>query len=143
MERLTRGKRLKKLRKDKGMTLEELLGLIKIINPSNKMTVAMLSRYENDVNYFTLTNMINLADALECSIDYLLERTDDPHPELTLVYQDNPRYKLAQLKEERRRLSDSISDPKDDNFNIVEAAKRISEIDDEIKKLDRMIQASK
>ena len=68
-----RGDRIRKLREEMGWTQEMLAERINV-------PVLSINRYENnkttpDVNKITL-----LAEALECSVDYLLDLSDDPTP---------------------------------------------------------------
>ena len=63
--------RLKKLRKDRGISqLKLALDL--------NMNQNSVSRYENGSREADYATLIKLADYFEVSIDYLLERTDDP-----------------------------------------------------------------
>ena len=62
--------RLANLRKNKGLTLRELseeLGEVK---------VATISRYEHGRREPKLDTLLKLADYFDCSVDYLLGRTD-------------------------------------------------------------------
>ena len=62
--------RLANLRKNKGLTLKELseeLGEVK---------VATISRYEHGRREPKLDTLLKLADYFDCSVDYLLGRTD-------------------------------------------------------------------
>ncbi len=38
----------------------------------------LMNEYKNGVKFPTIQNLIKIADYLDCSIDYLLGRTDDP-----------------------------------------------------------------
>lgn len=62
-------KRLKMLRKEKGITQENLSAMIGI----SQVTV---SEYENGRNFPSADNLIKLADFFGVSTDYLLERSD-------------------------------------------------------------------
>ncbi|MCK8825544.1 helix-turn-helix domain-containing protein [Fuchsiella alkaliacetigena] len=68
------GKRLKKLRKEKGLTLREM---------SNKFNRGRtsFSNYENDYRKPDMDLIKELADFFEVSVDYLLGRTDVKNPE--------------------------------------------------------------
>ena len=63
-------KRLKELRNEKGLTQKELA---EKINSTDKSIWA----YENNVAVPPLDTLLKLADVFECSIDYLVSRTDD------------------------------------------------------------------
>lgn len=64
-------KRLKELRKAKGLTLEQLGNDI-------GTTRATLSNFENEKKKPSLDMVIKIADYFQVSIDYLVGRTDDP-----------------------------------------------------------------
>ena len=63
--------RLKKLREDKGIT-QLKLAMDLNMNQNN------ISRYENGTREADYETLIKLADYFDVSIDYLLERTDNP-----------------------------------------------------------------
>ena len=63
--------RLKKLREEKGLSLDDLVSIFNI----NKST---LSRYENNLREAKQSVIVELADYFGVSTDYLLGRTDDP-----------------------------------------------------------------
>ncbi len=67
---MTVGERLKNLRKQKGLSQQELSRQIGI----NRSTYA---RYETDDNQADYETLQKLADFFDTSIDYLLGRTDD------------------------------------------------------------------
>ena len=63
--------RLKNLRKERGISqLKLALDL--------NMNQNSISRYENEVREAEYATLIKFADYFNVSIDYLLERTDDP-----------------------------------------------------------------
>ncbi|MBD5158936.1 MAG: helix-turn-helix transcriptional regulator [Ruminococcus sp.] len=64
-------KRLKELRKAKRITQQRLA--IEL-----NLTQKMISRYERDERQADYQTLIALADYFNVSIDYLLERTDNP-----------------------------------------------------------------
>lgn len=39
----------------------------------------LMNEYKNGVKLPTIQNLIKIADYLDCSVDYLLGRTDDPN----------------------------------------------------------------
>ncbi|MDD7516385.1 helix-turn-helix domain-containing protein [Ruminococcus flavefaciens] len=63
--------RLKELRKKRHMTQQRLA--IEL-----NMTLNSISRYENEVREADYQTLIKFADFFNVSIDYLLERTDNP-----------------------------------------------------------------
>ena len=63
--------RLKELRKKRHMTQQRLA--IEL-----NMTQNSISRYENEVREADYQTLIKFADYFNVSIDYLLERTDNP-----------------------------------------------------------------
>ena len=63
--------RLKKLREDKGIT-QLKLAMDLNMNQNN------ISRYEKGTREVDYETLIKLADYFDVSIDYLLERTDNP-----------------------------------------------------------------
>ena len=64
------GKKIKTLRKDNNYTLDELSKISEIAKPT-------LSKYENNHNDPSTTNLIKLADVFNVSVDYLLCRDID------------------------------------------------------------------
>ncbi|MDO4343327.1 MAG: helix-turn-helix transcriptional regulator [Eubacteriales bacterium] len=62
-------KRIRELRKEKGMTQEEMAKELKIMQRT-------YSRYENSDSMIPLDILIEIADFHNVSVDYLLERTD-------------------------------------------------------------------
>lgn len=63
--------RLKELRKKRKITQQRLA--IEL-----NMCQNTISRYENEVSEADYESLIRIADYFNVSIDYLLERTDDP-----------------------------------------------------------------
>lgn len=63
--------RLKELRKEKGLTLEQL-------GKDIGTTKATISNFENEQRKPSLDMIIKLADYFQVSIDYLVGRTNDP-----------------------------------------------------------------
>ena len=63
--------RLKELRKSKGMS--QLMLAFKLNTNQNT-----ISRYENGEREPGLSDLIKIADFFNVSLDYLLERTDNP-----------------------------------------------------------------
>ena len=63
----TLGSRLLELRKQKGFTQEQLAEKLNVTNQS-------VSKWEKDINAPDITLLVELADLLETSVDYLLGR---------------------------------------------------------------------
>ncbi len=63
--------RLKELRKTRGISQVKLAADLNISQNS-------ISRYENGVREADYKTLIAIADYFHVSVDYLLERTDDP-----------------------------------------------------------------
>ena len=68
MEILSLGEKIKKIRKEKDLTLKELAG--------NRITAAQISHIERDKSYPSQDLLEYFVDKLEVSIDYLLESKD-------------------------------------------------------------------
>ena len=69
--RIENGMRLKKLRLEKGISQIKLAMDLHLAQNS-------ISRYENGTHEADYKTLIAIADYFNVSIDYLLERTDDP-----------------------------------------------------------------
>ena len=65
-------KRIRDLREDKYMTQQQIADILHV----NRRTY---SAYENGVNSMTPETLIAIADYFNVSIDYLLERTNNPN----------------------------------------------------------------
>ena len=65
------GIRIKKMRKLRKLTQEQLAEKL-------ETTRETITRYETSVFYPDAEKLVGLADALECTTDYLLGRTDNP-----------------------------------------------------------------
>lgn len=68
-----RGDRIRKLREELGWTQEELAERI-------GTEVLSINRYENNKTTPDVNKIAAIAEALECSVDYLLDLTDSPAP---------------------------------------------------------------
>lgn len=69
---MSTGERIKERRKTKYL---RQIDLAKRINVSSQV----ISNWERGYSSLSQDDIKNLADALDCTTDYLLERTDDPH----------------------------------------------------------------
>ena len=68
MEILSLGEKIKKLRKEKSLTLKELAG--------DRITAAQISHIERDKSHTSYELLEYLANKLEVSVDYLIETKD-------------------------------------------------------------------
>lgn len=66
--------RLKKLRKEKGVSQQTLAGILKV-------TQATISGWESEKFEVDNASLFRLADYFNVSVDYLLGRTDEPNAE--------------------------------------------------------------
>lgn len=96
------GKRLKTIRKEKGLTLEELATIY-----NNKFEAGLnkgtLSKYENEKQEPMISVVDNLATLLNVPTDYLLGKTDSkafPKPNLTQKDERDIAKKLADTLEQ-------------------------------------------
>ncbi|AJD29899.1 helix-turn-helix transcriptional regulator [Clostridium sporogenes] len=67
---VTFGNRLKKLRKDKGLTQEELGKILKVTNVA-------VAKWESDNRFPDKDLLVQIADYFNTSLDYLLGRTEN------------------------------------------------------------------
>lgn len=65
--------RIRDLREDKDMTQQEMADILNI----NRRTY---SAYENGINSMTPETLCKIADFHKTSVDYLLNRTNEPKP---------------------------------------------------------------
>lgn len=92
MEILSLGEKIKKLRKDKNMTLKELAG--------DRITAAQISHIERDKSHTSYELLEYLADKLDVSIDYLLETKEMQSRKITenLILQSEIYIKCNELE---------------------------------------------
>ena len=78
------GKSLKQLREEKKYSMDKL---IKLYNEKYdaKMNKSTLSRYENGLQDPIYTVVVNLAEILDVSVDYLSAGKKTPHPVLQKI----------------------------------------------------------
>ena len=67
------GENIKRLRKDRSMTQEQLAEAMGV-------TVGAVYKWENGLSMPEIRLVVELADLFEISVDYLLGRTEDMHP---------------------------------------------------------------
>lgn len=97
------GERLRELRRLRGWTQEEL-------GDRSGVSAQMISHFETGTRQkASADNLVNLAEAFGCTVDYLLGRTDEP--ELT-----DPRVRTA-----LRQLSKASGEMIDQTVSVVEA----------------------
>lgn len=65
------GPRLLRLRKEKNLTQQALVGRAKAIDPNLHLSDSVLGKYENDRAIPRLTEASAIADVLDVSLDYL------------------------------------------------------------------------
>ena len=82
--------RIKKAAKDKNFKLKTMLSDL-------QLGINLISQIANGSSV-TASNLSKIADYLDCSVDYLLGRTDDPNAHKktrpVLQIEDKPRYKV-------------------------------------------------
>lgn len=92
--------RLKKLREERGLSLDDLVSIFNI----NKST---LSRYENNLREAKQSVIVELADYFGVSTDYLLGRTDDPGQKTEPAPQNESERLDAEFAQKFNLLSES------------------------------------
>lgn len=82
--------RIKKAAKDKNLKLKTMLSDL-------QLGINLISQIANGSSV-TASNLSKIADYLDCSVDYLLDRTDDPNAHKkerpVLQIENEPRYKV-------------------------------------------------
>lgn len=103
MNILSLGEKIKKLRKEKNMTLKELAG--------DRITAAQISHIERDKSHTSYELLEYLAEKLEVSIDYLLETKEMQSKKITdnLLLQSEIYIKQNALDEAEREINNIIS----------------------------------
>lgn len=124
--------RIKKLAKEKGVPMSELQEMCGL----NKNAVAQAGRSQEGMK---AKNLYAIAELLECSVDYLLGRTDNPH-ETGISVTDNNQTSLTGNNSISINTSrnNSTSDSSDDkqlfdmikSLDLVERSKIITQIDE-------------
>lgn len=102
MNILSLGEKIKKLRKEKNMTLKELAG--------DRITAAQISHIERDKSHTSHELLEYLANKLEVSIDYLLETKEMQSKKLTdsLILQGEVLIKYNDLQKAEEQLNEAI-----------------------------------
>ncbi len=103
MNILSLGEKIKKLRKEKNMTLKELAG--------DRITAAQISHIERDKSHTSYELLEYLAEKLEVSIDYLLETKEMQSKKITdnLLLKSEIYIKQNALDEAEKEINNIIS----------------------------------
>lgn len=99
MDILSLGEKIKKLRKEKNMTLKELAG--------NRITAAQISHIERDKSHTSYELLDYLSEKLEVSIDYLLETKEMQSKKITdnLILQSEIYIKSNELEKAEQLIN--------------------------------------
>lgn len=102
MNILSLGEKIKKLRKEKNMTLKELAG--------DRITAAQISHIERDKSHTSHELLEYLANQLDVSVDYLLETKEMQSKKLTdnLILQSEILIKCNDLEKAENKLKEAI-----------------------------------
>ena len=102
MNILSLGEKIKKLRKEKNMTLKELAG--------DRITAAQISHIERDKSHTSRELLEYLASQLDVSVDYLLETKEMQSKKLTdnLILQGKILIKCNDLEKAEDQLNEAI-----------------------------------
>ena len=102
MNILSLGEKIKKLRKEKNMTLKELAG--------DRITAAQISHIERDKSHTSSELLEYLAKQLDVSVDYLLETKEMQSKKLTdnLILQSEILIKCNNLEKAEEQLNEAI-----------------------------------
>lgn len=102
MNILSLGEKIKKLRKEKNMTLKELAG--------DRITAAQISHIERDKSHTSSELLEYLAKQLDVSVDYLLETKEMQSKKLTdnLILQGEILIKCNDLEKAEEQLNEAI-----------------------------------
>ncbi|MEG1410035.1 MAG: tetratricopeptide repeat protein [Terrisporobacter sp.] len=103
MEILSLGEKIKKLRKEKNLTLKELAG--------ERITAAQISHIERDKSHTSYELLEYLASCLEVSVDYLLETKEMQAKKLTdnLIIQSEIYIKCKELEKSKEEIKKVMS----------------------------------
>lgn len=99
MEILSLGEKIKKLRKEKDLTLKELAG--------DRITAAQISHIERDKSHTSYELLEYLANRLEVSVDYLLETKEMQAKKITdnLIIQSEIYIKYRDLEKAKQEIN--------------------------------------
>lgn len=109
--------RLRELRKEKGVSLDE------IANSIDGVAKGSLSRYENKKSEPGINTAIKLANYFNCSLDYLLGRSNYKNAEALIEYKDeNEVNEAIDILED---LADNLTTKKiNDIYHILDIVKK-------------------
>ena len=112
MNILSLGEKIKKLRKEKNMTLKELAG--------DRITAAQISHIERDKSHTSQELLEYLADKLGVSVDYLLETKEMQSKKITdnLILKSEIYIKCDELEEAEEQINEIIKVCK--NYKLTE-----------------------
>ncbi|MGX4598060.1 helix-turn-helix domain-containing protein [Faecalimicrobium sp. JNUCC 81] len=112
MEILSLGEKIKKLRKEKNMTLKELAG--------DRITAAQISHIERDKSHTSQELLDYLAQRLGVSVDYLIETKEMQSKKITdnLILQSEVYIKCNELEKAERQINDILDICKE--FNLTD-----------------------
>ncbi len=112
MDILSLGEKIKKLRKEKSMTLKELAG--------DRITAAQISHIERDKSHTSQELLDYLAQRLDVSVDYLIETKEMQSRKITdnLILQCEVYIKCDELEKAEEQINQIINICKD--YNLIE-----------------------
>lgn len=120
---MIKGERLRKLRKTKGYTLEELGDML------GNMSKSTISNYENEKREPSREVVIKIMQIFDCTADYLIGAD---HHFKTVVDED---YAVRVLEENEIYLLDEINKDEDMRAKLIKSRRGKEIIDDILKKL--------
>ena len=103
MEILSLGEKIKKLRKEKSLTLKELAG--------DRITAAQISHIERDKSHTSYELLEYLANKLEVSVDYLIETKDMQAKKITdnLIIQSEIYIKCKDFQKAKEEINKAMN----------------------------------
>ena len=112
MDILSLGEKIKKLRKEKNMTLKELAG--------DRITAAQISHIERDKSHTSHELLDYLSQKLEVSVDYLLETKEMQSRRITdnLILQSEIHIKRGELEKAEELINEILNICK--NYNLID-----------------------
>lgn len=93
--------RIKRRAKEQGVSMTQLNEICEL----SKNTIAQAGRSQEGMK---AKNLYTIADYLDCSVDYLLGRTDEPTPERLILIEEEPEPKSTDIKEEFLKVFDTL-----------------------------------
>ena len=113
MDILSLGEKIKKLRKEKNMTLKELAG--------DRITAAQISHIERDKSHTSHELLDYLSQKLEVSVDYLLETKEMQSRRITdnLILQSEIHIKRGELEKAEELINEILNICKKLRFLVI------------------------